>query len=522
MIVKKTFNDNKKQTYVKPLKSEALKRELSQYSDYVQDFNEGVIPTEISTLSTTVTVEKIKTYLSNPEKNIDELSNLMMYYFISNGDIYQLYTIFRSLPSLNYKIKAFDNTYQKYEAHLSEINKYIVLSKYKELARDLISQASLDGGVVAMWCGQKKNPYLYIFEDMRYVFPRYRKNGDWSCVFDLAYLDEMQSEEERLNMLANLSPYITEGMYNQYKDNTQDKEKRYIELPIERTSYIRGSDYLRRNQRIATPLGTQALLDINHKETLKNLEKSISNRVIKNIGILTIGSDEKDKSYLDIDPTTRRKLVAGVGKALKQNASTDTSQIPLATLPEFMKLDFQKVDGLDALKPEKFETITSDIAKDTGAGSGIITGDGSNYAGAKINLQMLYKRISIILEQIDDVFNKLIKIILPKSVANNFYFEFDKQEEISVEKQMDILMQLTSQGYSAKPVVDLMTNVTWDDYIETSRYDIEKLKLREWLMPPLSSYTQSSDSSSSDSDANNENTQKSNQNGSNETPKAEV
>ena len=83
-------------------------------------------------------------------------------------------------------------------------------------------------------------------------------------------------------------------------------------------------------------------------------------------------------------------------------------------------------------------------------------------------------------------------------------------------------MQLTSQGYSAKPVVDLMTNVTWDDYIETSRYDIEKLKLREWLMPPLSSYTQSSDSSGSDSDANNENTQKSKQNGSNETPKAEV
>ena len=466
-----------------------LAKQFANYSDVTSDFIEGGI-TQSNEFTTSYTDSEIQEMLANPEDKLKEISNLLYYNYISGGVIYQLYTVYKSLPTLNYKIGAFDNSTKKYEESISEVNKTLHKVRYKEVTRDIIGQSALDGGVVCMWCGAKKNLFLYVFDSLEYVFPKYRLNGEWVCVVDLELLQSMP-EEERLNLFANLSPYVTESMYKQFESDSSNAEKRYIILPQDRTVYIRNGDYLRRNQRVGIPLGTQALLDINHKQQLKNLEKSIANRAIKNIAVLQIGSDKEGKSYLDIGTRARRQIVSGVGKALKQNASTVATQVPVATIPEFCKLEFNKTDGMEALGSDKYSSIEGDLLSDTGISASITSGTGSNNAGATINIEFLYKRIGVILEQIDLLFDKMIKLILGKKEAENLFFEFDKSQPLPMDKEIEILYKLEAQGYSVKALIDRVSGINFDDYIEQSLYEMKDLKLREEIIPPLSSYTMS-------------------------------
>ena len=482
--------------------TENMAKAFASYSDLTGDFIEGGV-TKSTEFTTSYTDSEIQEMLANPEDNLQDISDLLYYNYISGGIIYQLYTVYKSLPNLNYKIGAFDNSTKKYEESISEVNKMLHKVRYKEVTRDIIGQSALDGGVVCMWCGAKSNLFLYVFDSLEYVFPKYRLNGEWVCVIDFELLQNME-EEERLNLFENLSPYVTESMYNQFVSDSSNEEKRYIALPQDRTVYVRNGDYLRRNQRVGIPLGTQALLDINHKQQLKNLEKSIANRAIKNIAVLQIGSDKEGKSYLDIGTTARKQIITGIGKALKQNSTTDATQIPVATIPEFCKLEFNKTDGMEALGSDKYDSIEADLLSDTGISESITRGTGSNNAGAVINVEFLYKRIGVILEQIDLLFEKMIKLILGKKEAENLYFEFDKTQPLSREAETELLYKLEAQGYSVKALVDRISGINFDDYIEQSLYEMQDLKLRDNIIPPLSSYTMSDKTSTTAEDSSTE------------------
>lgn len=509
MLIKRSSKNYNPSPIKIPITDEMAKQ-FNTYSEVIGDFIEGKI-TQSNDFTTTYTDSEIQNMLANPEDNIKKISDLLYYNYISGGTIYQLYTIYKSLPSLNYKIGAFDNSTKKYEESISEVNRMLHKVRYKEVTRDIIGQASLDGGVVCMWCGAKSNLFLYVFDNLEYVFPKYRLNGEWVCVVDMSLLQTMK-EEERLNLFANLSPYVTESMYKQYESDSSNLEKRYVMLPQDRTVYIRNGDYLRRNQRMGIPLGTQALLDINHKQQLKNLEKSIANRAIKNIAVLQIGADKEGKSYLDISKKARQQIITGIGRALKQNGSTDATQIPVATIPEFCKLEFNKTDGMEALGSDKYSSVNADLREDvgiTGSASGTATTTNSS---ASLNVEVLYKRIGVILEQIDLLFDKMIKLILGKKEAENLYFEFDKEQPLSKETEVELLYKLEAQGYSVKALVDRIGGINFDDFIEQSLYETQELMLRDLIVPPLSSYTLSDKTSTqvteddSDSDSSTEET----------------
>lgn len=481
-----------------------MAKAFANYSDITGDFIEGGV-TKSNEFTTSYTDSEIQDMLANPEDNLEEISDLLYYNYISGGTIYQLYTVYKSLPSLNYTIGAFDNSTKKYEESISTVNKMLHKVRYKEVTRDIIGQSALDGGVVCMWCGAKSNLFLYVFDSLEYVFPKYRLNGEWVCVIDFELLQNMD-EEERLNLFENLSPYVTESMYNQFVSDSSNEEKRYIALPQDRTVYIRNGDYLRRNQRVGIPLGTQALLDINHKQQLKNLEKSIANRAIKNIAVLQIGSDKEGKSYLDIGLSARKQIISGIGKALRQNSTTEATQIPVATIPEFCKLEFNKTDGMEALGSDKYESIDEDLLSDIGISASITSGTGSNNAGAVINLEFLYKRIGTVLEQIDLLFEKMIKLTLGRKEAENLFFEFDKTQPLSRESELEVLYKLEAQGYSVKALIDRISGINFDDYIEQSLYEMQELKLRDEIIPPLSSYTMSDKTTSAQGDSSTEET----------------
>jgi hypothetical protein len=507
--------------------TESQEKSYNSYEEYISSYVEGYITKLFSDgILKTVSAETLQTWFANPDQYYKEISDLMTYYYISDGDIYQLYNLIYILPTLNYKINVFD-TSKKYEKNLAILNKTLYKVKYKSITRDLLSQETAKGTVVCMWLGDKKNPYLFIFDDLKYVFPKFRRNGDWVCVIDMEWFRDMK-EEERTSYFETLSPHVTESMYTAFLNNPQTKK--YIELPQERTTCLRVNTLLR-NQRLGLPMGTQALFDKLHKQSLKNMEIAIANKIIKNVAVVKIGSD-KNENYANakLNPNIKKKIHANVKKALSENIEKG---IAVIAVPEYVDIDFgsKSMNGLDGLKKEKFESVDDGITNATGIGKGLTNGNGGNFATAKLNLNTIYKRIGILLEGIEEVFAKLVTLVLPGNVADEYYIEFDKTEPLSTKEKLDVLIKLNGQGFSLKSVIDLVDGVNYQQYLEQSFYEIETLKLRERIIPPLTSYTITNDSENdgvlgngrpTDDNSDNDNTIKSKENDSNNNPNADV
>lgn len=341
---------------------ENSKKSLNDYTDATGDFQEGVIGNLFSDgIVDTLDNDTLADWFSNPDDNWKEIQNYMAYLYYSDGMIYQLYTIMRTLPDLNYSIEVIDSSVSTNEKNIATIQQAMKKVRYKELTRDLITQACVNGTVVCTWLGDKKNPYLHIFSKNQYVFPKYRRNGEWIAVIDMSWFSEMEEETERPIWFEILNGIVSESDFEKYENNTSDDEFRYIELPQETTKVIRVNT-LFRDQRIGMPMGTQYLKDYVHKNSFKDLETTIVNKAVKNIATLTIGT--KEQPYLDINKNVRKKVANGVYNTMQK--SIKTGGIPLVTVPEWAKLELADIDGLDGLNEDKYVSIDNDSSVDSG------------------------------------------------------------------------------------------------------------------------------------------------------------
>jgi hypothetical protein len=493
----------------------------NSYEEAIMTYVEGFVTDLFSSGQIkTISEKDLQSYFASPDTYYKELSDLMTYYYISDGDIYQLYTLIQVLPTLNYKINVLEMKSQ-YKKNLLLCNKMMQKVKYKQLTRDLLSQECTNGTVVCTWIGDKKNPYLFVFDNLKYVFPKFRRQGEWVCIVDMAWFKTMKDEERNI-YFNNLSPYVTEQDYNNYLGDTV--KNRYIELPTDRTTCLR-INTIYRNQRLGIPMGTQALFDKLHKQTLRNLEKSVCERVIKNIVVLKIGSkDNQEYSNMKLPRAVKQKITARVKQALTQNLE---GKIPVISLPEYTDIDFNSIEGMDALKKDKFEGINNDISNAIGVSNALTNGTGANFASAKLNLDILYKRIGIMLEGIEEVYNKLFRLILPNAVKEDYNIEFDKATPLTVKEQLEVLQKLHSEGFAVKPIIDTLSGIDYQSYLNDSFYEIEKLGLRDRIIPPMSTYTMSGRDDDGigrpiDDDSTNPNTVGSKENGGNDTPRAGV
>lgn len=443
-------------------------------------FGDGIVK-EVST-------KQLYDYLSDPDSYIKEISNLSQYYYITTGEVFQLFELTRSLPTLNYRILATDKT-KDYEKNIAKCNKILKKIKHKQLTRDIISQLISTGTLTGIWIGKKSDPYLYLFERPDKVFPAFRLNGDWVIQLDLSWLDEL-SEYERTILYKNLDPHLTEQIYRDYK---VDNSKRYIDLPQNRTICLR-THTLSRNQKFGTSWATTGLFDLQHKKKMKDLEKAVANKIISAVAVLKIGS-EKNLEYanLKLNKTMKKKIHSGVKEALEKNQSQG---VTVVTIPEFANLEFPEMKS-DALEPKKFESINNDISASYGVSTALTNGTTSNNSAAKINLDILYKRIGILLEDIEnEVYAKLFQIVLPVSVADDYQMEYDKEAPLTLKEKSDILMKLhVQEGFSLKAVIDTVPGIEFAEYINQSTYEQEELKLQERIKPYQSSFTNTVDNS---------------------------
>lgn len=457
-------------------------------------------------------------YLSNHDDHIKELVSLATYYYISNGAVHNLFELSTILPVLtNYRLDVIDRTGKNYERNRATCLKVLNDVQHTILTRDIISQLISQGTFVGMWLGDKKNGfYYYTFDCLGFVQPSHLLNGKWVAHLDMAWFDVM-IEEHRKATLDTLSPFVTHEMYNNYVANKEDKAKRYIILPEDRTAVIR-THTLKRTQRFGISWLTQGLYNINHKKKLKDLEKAVANRVINALSILYIGSKEDPETKnLKLNKNMKKKIHEAVKNAMEKVSKGEGSVVGL---PEFAELKLPEIQGLEALSGDKYKSVDSDIASDFGISRTMTSGDGGNFASAKINYDIFYKKTAPLIENIEyEVYGKLFNLMLPEKQKGNFMLRYSKEAPLSQEKRLDYLMKLHSEGFSPKPIIDSLDGVSYDNYIEQTIYEREVLKLHEKVVPYQTSYTQS-DNGTKESTENpeNDNTSKSKTNDGNSLP----
>lgn len=509
---------NKGGDTVSEIKTEEMERQYNDYQSYISTYVDGFISKIFSNgIINEIEADTLKRWFSSPDQFQKELERISEYYYISNGEIFQLFDLSRALPTMNYKVDAFDKT-KNYDKHAMTVNKIMYKVRHKTLTRDLISQTILAGTLCGIWLGDKNNPYFYIFDDLDHVFPHHMENGKWIIAIDMNLFTNM-TEYQREIMFSNLSPYISEDDFKKYQSNREKYQYKF--LPQDRSAVLR-THALKRNQNRGTGWATQGLYDILHKKKLKDLEKAVANKIINAVAVLKIGSDKNNGEYsnLKLPKGVKKKVHSGVKTALEKSSKDG---ITVVAIPDFADIEFPDIKAGDSLDPKKFESIVNDITSSLGLSQSLLNGTGSNFASAKINIDAFYRKLGVLLDDIEtEVYGKLLNLILPANQSDNFYIEYDKEPPITNKEKIDILMKLHSQeGFSLKAVIDTLSGVSFSSYVEQSVYEQEVLKLQDKIKPYASAYTNTGDGESgrpSNENPYNENTIRSKENDGNNVP----
>jgi len=463
-----------------------LKKMSNTYDEYVEPLIEGIFVNSDSNNINDTTPDDIQEWLIDPEKYYKEMIEYMKYMYISDGSIYQMNTLFEVLPKLNYKIKTFDASNDNFKNKIISCEKLLHQVKYKTLTRDIINQLCLTGTVICIWLGSKKTPYLYVFDNNQYIFSPYRVNGEWVVRIDLAWLEQMK-DEERERMYETFKDIKLEAEYKKFQ--TDSEGNRYLTLPTEKTCVLKINTILR-NQRIGLPMGIQSLFDSKHKERIRELEKNIIDKIVKSIAVLTIGDDKHE--YHTIGKKMKEQIIANVVNSIKR--AQTSSGLPTTVLPPYAKLTFPDIKGLDIFKEgaHKYDEIDNAIQSDLGINKTLVGGNGSNYQSAKLSLDILHSRIGVVLEEIQQVFQKLFLFSLGKKVSEDYIFEFVTGTPLTNKEELEILSKLHTEGTSYKNIIDMLSTVTYTELLDDSIREIDNMGLRDTLIPPKSSYTMSS------------------------------
>lgn len=466
------------------IESEEYKKLLNDYSTYVSTFASGFVSNLFSQgIISEVDAKQLKEYFSDPDEFQEEIEDLAQYFYISTAEIHQLFELIEALPTLNYNIDSFTKS-KSSDKHLSLLNKALHKVKHKRLTRDLLKQTAAAGTLVGIWLGDDKSPYPFVFDSVKYVFPAFRRNGDWVCLIDLEYFSNIK-EDYRKELLNSFSPFIKNSDYENF---LQDREKyRYKELPQERTFPLR-TGTLKRNQGLGTSWVTPGLYDVLHKKKLKDVERAIANKIINAVAVLTIGTDKGKGEYtnLKLPKAVKQKVHSGVKTALEKN---NKDGVTVVSIPDFASLAFPdvKADGLDGAK---FDHINSDIQSAYGLSGSLLNGEGGNYATSSLNLDTFYKRIGVLMEEVEqEVYQKLFNLILPAGQKDNYYMNYDKDKPLTLKEKMDILIKLNDKGWSIKHVIDNIAGVSWESYLEQTLYETDELNLQDKIRPYQTSYT---------------------------------
>lgn len=487
-------------------------------TDWITQYGSG---SSINDISLTTLYD----YLKNPYSNIKNIRLASKYFSNKYGLIKDVLRIYKSLPTLNYHLawSSFDNPKQikKYEQKLFQFLDTINVRKF---LRDGLYEVAEQGTIVVCLRKEKYVQFLEL-DDIRI---NKQLNGKWVVEYDLSSIKQSGSTvSDILAVIESLPDEVTLGKFNNYRNKGGD-ENRFVEL---KNCWVIASDSPR-NYPFGMPVTMGAWASLIQMEIINRVERSIADRLIKQVLILytsTIGGDKNNpgqpvpKPTVDFYFNSLKTLLLKKENNSSSSSITDLSGTGLATLPYFFDLKPLEINTTMFTK-ELYQKIENDIYSNLGVSKALISGgsDNANYSTASLNTEKLFKQLFSILEVFEDMINDIIKEMLPTNLSCKFFF--DRVTTLDSDKYIDKCKELYQLTGVFTLWAEALTGVPYHYIVGLVQYEKEVLQLDTLLNPPQNPFNQTGDNNvgrpeDKSGGGKNANTDKSKNNNGNANPK---
>lgn len=483
--------------------------EIAGMTDYITQFSSGSSVSDVK-------LDDVYRYLQNPYANIKELQKTSKYLTNKNGILKEVLRTFKSLPTLDYVLSWSEvDDEKKLKKYERKVNDFLDEIELKSFIRDGLYQCAELGTIVTCLRNKKYVQFLEL-EDLRI---NKQRNGRWVVEYDLKSIELVKSTNDKLAIIESLPDEVSIAKYNLYKNKGEDY--RYVEL---KNCDVIALD-AHRNFPYGLPISIGAWTAILQKELINKVERSVADRLIKQVIILSASFLDKEQTkpvpkevlsayFKEVSTLLQKKD----GMSKRGNDASGTGTI---ALPHFLKLDTLDVNT-EMFKKELYEKIDNDIYANLGVSPALIYGggNGGNFSSAELNSQKFFRYIFAILEKFEVLINRYIKEILPNNVSCKFIFS--KTNMLDKEQRINQLKELYMQTSVSKFWIEELTGLPYEDVIKQTEYEKNILKTGDILSPPANAYTLSKGSNNPGRPENNnptsESTIKNKSNGTNKTP----
>lgn len=484
--------------------------EVANLSDYFTQYGQGASLYDIK-------LKDLYRYLRNPHANIESIIKASKYLTNKHGLIKDILRSFKSLPTLNYHLNwsSFDDPkkIQKYEKRIYD---FLENLNVKKMTRDGLFEVGEIGTIVPCL---RDNKYIQ-FLDMDDLRINRMRNGKWVVEYDLKTLEQYgHTLQDKMRIIESLPNEVTARSLIEYKKNGESS--RYVELSNCDVINIDGN----RNFPYGLPLTFGAWTSLLQKEIINRVERSVADRLIKQVLILYAGEiNAKSK-----DPKPAPKgLIEGyfkqVSNLMQQKEGNskhmdESSGTGVIAMPDFMQLKALDVNT-DMFTKDLYSKINNDIFMNLGVSSSLVYGGGdSNYSSSSVNSGKFFRYIFTVLEDFERVINGYIKQLLPNNLSCKFYF--DKTTILDQKEHIANCKEFYMQTGVVQPWAESLTGVPLHYVLGQAKYEKEVLKTQDVLYPPLNAHTSSGKGepgNPGDPNSQNENTNKTRSNGANNSP----
>lgn len=489
--------------------------EVASLTDFFTQYGSGASLTDIK-------LADLYRYLQNPYAHIQEIQRAAKYLSNKHGILRDVLRTVKSLPSLNYHLywSSLENIkkIKKYEQVVQEFLENIDVIKF---VRDGLYEVGEMGTLVVCLRSNKYFQFLDL-DDLRIDKQR---NGKWVVEYDLQAINSYKNTYDKLAIIESLPDEVTVEKYNLYRKKGEDY--RYVEL---NNCHVINID-ARRNFPYGLPMTLGAWESILQKEIINRVERSVADRLIKQILILYAGNMPDPKNPKGSKPAPKpliqayfkevSQLIQKKEQVNSRYSSNDTSGTGVIALPEFFQLKALEIDT-QMFKKELYEKIDNEIFANLGISSAIVYGGGnSDYSSAQMNLEKLFRFIFTILEQFESIINYHINQLLPKNLSCKLIF--DRSTTIDKENKINNYKDLYMQTGIVQPWLENLLGIPYHYAINQAEYEKKVLKLQDVIYPAANAYTNSGNTEDKggrpeEKNPTNENTIKSKTQGGNNKP----
>lgn len=330
----------------------------------------------------------LQKYAQNPQDNINELSALAKYYYISEGMIMRTVNIIRDYSVTELHLD-YDKGKGKVKAIVDSFLKKIDINKF---CKDFVFEMAMTGNC---FCYDRDGEYIDIYPLDLIEVSNVVINGKQQVYFDNSQMEfEMSDNPEEAKLMAKAYPEeIQKGI-------RQDRAKIPFDLDKSYFSKMNSSRYDRYGVSFLVP----AFDDLSRKNLLKEAERSTASGIIDQILHIKVG--DKDHS-----PSKEEVL-------FYSDLFTDKTGSVRVTTPYYVGLEWISPDS-QIFGETKFLEIDKDLLSTLGVSLTLLRGEGGgNYSEGMLNITGLIKTIESIRSFLPPIIEDMIRRELERNGIN--------------------------------------------------------------------------------------------------------